>query len=43
VSEYVGSIHILLTLSEDGITVWMKKIEETLFHEFSGFLTGFKE
>ena len=43
VGEYVGSIHILLTLSEDGITVWMKKIEESLFHEFSGFLTGFRE
>ncbi|MDW2800010.1 serine hydrolase domain-containing protein [Clostridium boliviensis] len=43
VGEYVGSIHLLLTLSKGGITVWMKKIEETLFHEFSGFLTGIEE
>lgn len=43
VGEYVGSIHILLTLSENGITVWMKKVEESLFHEFNGFLTGIKE
>lgn len=43
VGEYVGSIHILLSLSENGITVWMKKVEESLFHEFSGFLTGIKE
>ncbi len=43
VGEYVGSIHILLSLSENGITVWMKKVEESLFHEFTGFLTGIKE
>nr|WP_314463716.1 serine hydrolase domain-containing protein [uncultured Clostridium sp.] len=43
VGEYVGSIHILLSLSENGITVWMKKMEESLFHEFTGFLTGIKE
>jgi hypothetical protein len=43
VGEYVGSIHILLSLWEDGVTIWMKKVEESLFHEFSGFLTGIKE
>jgi len=41
--EYVGSIHILLRLSEENITVWMKKVEETAFNEFKGFLEGEKE
>lgn len=41
--ECVGSIHFLLRLSDKRITVWMKKIEETYFHEFQGFLEGIKE
>lgn len=38
--ECVGSIHFLISLSEKNITVWMKKIEETYFKEFQGFLEG---
>lgn len=43
VGECVGSIHLLLRLSEDKITVWMQKIEETYFNEFQGFLEGERE
>lgn len=43
VGECVGSIHIMLRLSDEKITVWMKKIEETYFTEFQGFLEGEKE
>ena len=43
VGECVGSIHIMLKLSREKITVWMKKIEETYFTEFQGFLEGEKE
>ncbi len=38
--ECVGSIHFLLRLSQERITVWMKKAEETYFKEFQGFLEG---
>ena len=38
--ECVGSIHIALKLSGQEVTVWMKKIEETYFDEFQGFLEG---
>lgn len=41
--ECVGSIHIMLRLSEERITVWMKKIEETCFNEFQGFFEGERE
>lgn len=43
VSECVGSIHMVLSLTEEGITVWMRKIEESYFNEFQGFLNGVKE
>ncbi len=43
VGECVGSIHIMLRLSDEKITVWMRKIEETYFAEFQGFLEGEKE
>lgn len=43
VGECVGSIHLLLRLSEDKVTVWMRKIEETCFNEFQGFLEGERE
>jgi CubicO group peptidase (beta-lactamase class C family) len=43
VGECVGSIHIMLRLSDEKITVWMKKIEETYFAEFQGFFEGKKE
>lgn len=38
--ECVGSIHIVMKLSTEHVTVWMKKIEETYFDEFQGFLEG---
>lgn len=40
---YVGSIHMLLRTSEDRITVYMRKIEETYFGEFKGFFEGLRE
>lgn len=40
VDECVGSIHIILRLDNDKITVWMHKIEETYFNEFEGFFEG---
>lgn len=43
VGECVGSIHLLLRLSENKVTVWMRKIEETYFNEFQGFLEGERE
>lgn len=43
VGESVGSLHFMLRLSEEKVTVWMKKIEETYFHEFQGFLEGERE
>lgn len=43
VGECVGSIHIMLRLSKEKITVWMKKIEESFFTEFQGFLEGDKQ
>ncbi|MEY8353229.1 serine hydrolase domain-containing protein [Lachnospiraceae bacterium 54-53] len=38
--ECVGSLHFLLKLSGEKITLGMKKIEETRFQEFQGFLEG---
>jgi CubicO group peptidase (beta-lactamase class C family) len=40
VGESVGSIHIMLSVSEKNITVFMRKAEESLFTEFQGFLEG---
>lgn len=40
IGESVGSIHIMLSLSEKNITVFMKKVEESLFSEFQGFFEG---
>lgn len=40
VGESVGSIHMMLRLSEENITVFMRKAEESLFTEFQGFLEG---
>ncbi|MBQ8638738.1 MAG: serine hydrolase [Lachnospiraceae bacterium] len=36
----VGSIHIQTYFGEDDVTVFMRKQEETLFHEYSGHLYG---
>lgn len=38
--ECVGSIHIMLHFYDKHITVWMNKVEENYFNEFSGFLEG---
>lgn len=38
--ECVGSIHITIRLSKGAVTLWMKKLEETGFDEFQGFLEG---
>lgn len=36
----IGSIHIELVFGEHDVTIFMKKIEETLFQEFAGHLYG---
>lgn len=38
--ECVGSLGFMVRFREDGITLWMNKVEETLFREFSGFIEG---
>lgn len=38
--ECVGSIHMALTFDEKNVTLFMRKIEETYFNEFQGFLEG---
>lgn len=40
IDEYVGSVRFELTFGENDVTVFMKKIEESLFHEFNGHLYG---
>ncbi len=36
----IGSVHFHLNFMEDGLSVYMKKIEESLFGEFNGYLEG---
>lgn len=36
----IGSVHIQLHFSGPDVTVYMKKVEETMFREFSGYLHG---
>lgn len=36
----IGSLHFEFTFGEDDVTIFMKKIEETMFREFSGHLYG---
>lgn len=36
----IGSVHFHLTFRDDLVSVYMKKIEETYFNEFSGYLEG---
>jgi len=40
VGEDVGSIHITLNISEDNLSVQMRKIVEARFEDFKGFLEG---
>lgn len=41
--ESVGSLSFMIRLRPDGATLWMKKIEETIFHEFCGFAEGVRQ
>ncbi|MGL5435723.1 MAG: serine hydrolase domain-containing protein [Lachnospiraceae bacterium] len=38
--ECVGSLTFMMCFASDGVTLWMKKIEESLFHEFCDFAEG---
>lgn len=38
IDEYVGSVHFQLAFGEEDLTLFMKKQEESLFHEFNGHL-----
>ncbi len=40
IDEYVGSVRFELTFADNDVTVFMKKIEESLFSEFNGHLYG---
>lgn len=41
IDAYVGSVHFELTFGENEVTVFLKKVEESLFHEFNGHLYGY--
>lgn len=40
IDECVGTVHFHLTFKDNQLSVYMKKIEETYFNEFNGFLEG---
>ncbi len=40
IDEYIGSVHFEFVFGDDDVTVFLKKQEESLFHEFSGHLYG---
>lgn len=40
IDEYVGSVRFELTFGEDDVTVFLKKVEESLFSEYNGHLYG---
>ena len=40
IDEYVGSVRFELTFGDNDVTVFMKKVEESLFQEFNGHLYG---
>ena len=40
IDEYVGSVRFELTFGDNDVTVFMKKVEESLFSEFNGHLYG---
>lgn len=40
IDECVGSVHFKLVFRGDALTLYMKKIEETYFKEFAGFVSG---
>lgn len=40
IGSYVGSVHFQLSFAENGLTLFMRKKEESLFHEFNGHLYG---
>jgi CubicO group peptidase (beta-lactamase class C family) len=40
IDECIGSVHFQIVFRDNTITVCMKKIEETYFNEFNGYLNG---
>ncbi len=40
IDECIGSVHFHLTFKDNSISLYMKKIEETYFNEFSGYIQG---
>ena len=40
IDAYVGSVHFELSFGEKDVTVFLKKVEESLFEEFNGHLYG---
>lgn len=40
IDAYVGSVRFELTFGDNDVTVFIRKIEESLFHEFNGHLYG---
>lgn len=40
IDEYLGSVRFELTFGEDDVTIFLKKVEESLFTEYNGHLYG---
>lgn len=40
IDECIGNIFIQLVFKDDGVTLMMRKFEETMFNEFDGFVSG---
>lgn len=40
IDECIGSVHFHLTFKENTLSLYMKKIEETFFNEFAGYIQG---
>lgn len=40
IDECIGSVHIHFVFRENTISIYMKKIEQTYFKEFSGYMSG---
>ncbi len=43
VDECIGNVTIQLVFKDNDVTVMMRKVEETMFNEFDGFLCGHRE
>lgn len=40
IDECIGCVHFQIVFNESNVTICMRKVEETYFNEFNGFLSG---